>query len=49
MPTSQHKRLLLDGETRRLLREEISRRRREQELNSGRLAPGRSRRSSARR
>jgi hypothetical protein len=41
MPDRDHPRLHLNGETRRWLREEISRRRREQAVATGRLSDGR--------
>jgi hypothetical protein len=42
MPDRDHPRLHLNGETRRWLREEISKRRREQAVATGRLSDGRS-------
>jgi hypothetical protein len=42
MPDRDHPRQHLNGETRRWLREEISRRRREQAVATGRLSDGRS-------
>ena len=41
MPDRDHPRMHLTGETRRWLREEISRRRREQAIATGRLSDGR--------
>jgi hypothetical protein len=46
MSMIDRRRLLLDKELREWLREEVNRRRREQEIRSGRLTPGGSRRST---
>jgi hypothetical protein len=48
MERSNRRRQLLDGETRQWLREEINKRRREQELHSGRLTQRGFRRSARR-